>query len=187
MGPQPASAGLNPRHAEMQSWARSLVKDLARDPSLQNLGHNTNNKNNSLGGTIGRQVRGRSFPSPKDLELASSSESDCFHPPSPLHLAALEEGMDDKQKLEQIDHHTQLRAEVTSLKELVGNLVSLISLDKGDPPSFQDGTCKHVWERTCRDKLLTTKGAKPEDPSKACSTTACKQDKQQQLDQQQEA
>ena len=188
MGPQPASASLNPRLAEMQCWDRSLVKDLARYPSLQNLDHNNNTKNNSLGGIgIGRQDRGRSFSSPKDLGVASSSESDFFHPPSPWHLAALEEGMDDKQKFVPTTHHTQLRAEVTSLKELVGNLVSLISLNKGDPPNFQNGTCEHEWDRACRDKLLTTKGAKPEDPSKACSTTACKQDKQQQLEHQKEA
>ena len=91
------------------------------------------------------------------------------------------------QKLVPTTHHSQLRAEVTSLKELVGNLVSLISLNKGDPPSFQSGTCEHVWDRACKDKLLTAKGAKPEDPSKACSTTACKQDKQQQLEHQKEA
>ena len=190
MGPQSASAGLNPRHAEMQCWDRSLVKDLARCPSLQNLGHNNNNtnSNNSLGGIgIGRQDEGRSFYSPKDSGGASFFESDCFRPPSPLHLAALEEGMDDKQKLLPTTHHSQLRAEVTSLKELVGNLVSLISLNKGDPPSFQNGACEHVWDRACKDKLLTTKGAKPEDPSKACSTTACKQDKHQQLEQQKES
>ena len=188
MGPQPASAGLNPRHAEMQSWGRSLVKNQARHPSLQNLDHNNNNKNNSLGGVgIGRQDRGRNFSCPKDLGGASSSESDDSGPPSSLQLATLEEGMDFESKLEPTDHHTQFRAEVTSLKELVGNLVSLISLNKGAPPSFQTGTCEHVWERICRDKLLTTKGAKPEDPSKTCSTNACKQDKQQQLEQQKEA
>ena len=187
MGPQPAYAGVNPRHAEMQSWGRSLVKDQARHPSLQKRDHNNNTNNNSLGRLgIGRQDRGRSFSRPKDLELASSSESDCFHSHSPRHLAALEEGMNDKQKLGPIDHHTQLRAEMTSLKELVGNLVSLISIDKGDPPSFQAGTCEHVWKRACKDKLLREKGAKPEDPSKACSTTACKPDKQQQLEQQQD-
>ena len=95
--------------------------------------------------------------------------------------------MDDKQKLvPTTPHHSQLRAEMTNLEELVGNLVSLIGLTKGAPPSFQEGTCEHVWDRACKDKLLTTRGAKPEDPRKACSTNACKQDKQQQLEQQQD-
>ena len=94
--------------------------------------------------------------------------------------------MDSERKLLPTNHHSQLRAEMSELKELVGNLVSLISLNKGDPPSFQNGTWEHVWDRACKDKLLTAKGAKPEDPSKTCSTTACKQDKQQQLEHQEE-
>ena len=186
MRPHPASAGLNLRLAEMQCWGRSLVKNQARHPSLQNLDHN-NNKNNSLGGIgIGRQDRGRNFSCPKDLweVSSSSSESDGSGPPSPLQLAALEEGMDSESKLEPTNHQSQLRAEMSELKELVGNLVSLISLNKVDPNNLELGTCDHVWKKACKDKLLTTKGAKPEDPSKACSTNACKQDKQRQLEQQ---
>ena len=91
--------------------------------------------------------------------------------------------MSNESKLEN-DHHLQLRAEVSELKELVGNLVSLISFTQVQPNNLELGTCEHVWERACRDKLLKEKGAKPEDPRKACSTTACKQDKQQQLEKQ---
>ena len=89
--------------------------------------------------------------------------------------------MDDKQKLRQDDHHTQLRAEVTGLKELAGTLLSQY---KGDPSSFQTRSCAHEWQRACKSKLLTTKGAKQEDPREACNNE-CKQDKQQQLEHQQ--
>ena len=91
--------------------------------------------------------------------------------------------MDGEQKLEQQSHHSQLRAEMSELRELVGNLVSLIDM-KVQPNNPELGTC-HVWKEACRDKLLTTKGAKQEDPREACSTNACKQDKQEQLEQQQ--
>ena len=137
MRPHPATAGLNLRLAEMQCWDRDKANDLARCPSLQNLGHNNNNNNNkdnSLGEVgIGRQDRGRSFSSPKDPGGASSSESDCSRPASPLQLAVLEEGMDAERKFLPTNHHSQLRAEVSELKELVGNLVSLISLNKVYP------------------------------------------------------
>ena len=183
MGPQPIH-GLNPRHAVMQSWGRSLVKNQAQHPSLQQRDHNKNTNNNSLGrlGT-GRHDRGRSFSSPKDLPEASSSTSDGSHSPSPWQVAALEEGMSAESKLRKV-HHSQLRAEVSELKELVGNLVSLVSVNQVQPNNLELGTC-HVWKEACNDKLLTTKGAKQEDPREACSTTACKQDKQQQLEQQQ--
>ena len=74
--------------------------------------------------------------------------------------------MDDEQKLLPTNHHSQLRAEVSDLKELVGNLVSLISLNKVYPNNLEFGTCdEHVWKRACKDKLLLEKGAKQEDPS----------------------
>ena len=90
--------------------------------------------------------------------------------------------MSDESKLEN-DHHLQLRAEMSELRELVGNLVSLIDI-KVQPNNPKLGTC-HVWKEACKSKLLTTKGAKQEDPREACSTNACKRDKQQQLEQQQ--
>ena len=183
MEPRLATAKLNSRHATVHCWGHggssSFYGDLARNPSMHtDLDHNNNNnKNNSLGKVgIGRQDRGWSFSSPKDLGGASSSESDCSRPPSPLQLAALEEGMDDERKLLPTDHHSQLRAEVSSLKELVGNLVSLISLNKVYPNNLELGTCDHVWKRACKDKLLREKGAKQEDPS----------NKQQQLRQQEQ-
>ena len=92
--------------------------------------------------------------------------------------------MSDESKFQKIEHHSQLRAEVSELKELVGNLVSLISVNQVQPNNLELGTC-HVWKEACNNKLLTTKGAKQEDPREACSTTPCKQDKQQQLEQQQ--
>ena len=85
----------------------------------------------------------------------------------------------------------QLRNEMSSLKETVGNLVLLISsFHKDDPNSFQLGTCdEHVWAGACKDKLPKEKGAKQEDLNTACST-ACKQttttrttEEQKQLDQ----
>ena len=169
----------------MQSWGRSLVKNQARHPSLQQRDHNKNTNNNSLGrlGT-GRHDRGRSFSSPKDLPEASSSTSDDSHSPSSWQIAALEEGVSAESKLRK-EHHSQLRAEVSELKELVGNLVSLVSVNQVQPNNLELRTCEHVWKRACTDKLLTTKGAKQEDPREACNTTACKQDKQQQLEQQQ--
>ena len=72
---------------------------------------------------------------------------------------------------------------MSELKEFVGNLVSLVGMNKVDPNNLELGACDHVWKKACKDKLLTTRGAKPEDPHKACSTTACKQHKQQQLEQ----
>ena len=95
--------------------------------------------------------------------------------------------MDDKHKLRQptTPHHSQLRAEMTNLEGACGELcVAYRPQQRELPTSFQEGTCEHVWDRVCKAKLLTTKGAKQEDPSKACSTNACKQDKQQQLEQQ---
>ena len=91
--------------------------------------------------------------------------------------------MNGEQKLEQESHHSQLRAEMSELRELVGNLVSLIDM-KVQPNNPELGTSQ-VWTEACKSKLLTTKGAKQEDPREACSTNACKQDKQQQLGQQQ--
>ena len=177
MRPQPT--GLNLRLAEMQCWGRSLVKNQARHPSLQNLEDNQNTNNSSLGRLgAGRQARGRSFS-----KRASSSESDCFRSPSPWLPSALGEGMNGEQKLEQERHHSQLRAEMSELREFVGNLVSLIDM-KVQPNSPELGTCQ-VWKEACKSKFLTTKGAKQEDPREACSTNACKQDKQQQLGQQQ--
>ena len=75
--------------------------------------------------------------------------------------------MSDESKLEN-DHHLQLRAEMSELRELVGNLVSLIDI-KAQPNNPKFRTC-HVWKETCKNKLLTTKGAKQEDPREACST-----------------
>ena len=176
MGPQPT--GLNPRHAVMQSWGRDK-KSLLDTQACKTW--DNKETTTSLGG-IGRQDRRRNFSSPKDLPEASSSESDDSHSPSPLLSAALEEGMSGGSKLEN-DHHLQLRAEMSELRELVGNLVSLIDM-KEQPNNPELGTC-HVWKEACKNKLLTTKGAKQEDPREACSTTACKHDKQQQHEQQQ--
>ena len=168
----------------MHCWGHggssSFYGDLARNPSVHhnnrdhnNNNNNNNNKNNSLGEVgIGRQDRGWSFSSPKDLGGASSSESDCSSPPSPLQFAALEGGMDDERKLLPTDHHSQLRAEVSDLRDLV-----LISLNKVYPNNLELGTRdEHVWKRACKDKLLREKGAKQEDPS----------NKQQQLRQQEQ-
>ena len=96
---RPHPTGLNLRHAEMQSWGRDK-KSLLDTQACRNLDDNQNN-NNSLGrlGT-GRQDKGRSFYSLKDSGGASFFGSDCLHPPSSLQLIALEEGMDDKQKLQ---------------------------------------------------------------------------------------
>ena len=99
--------------------------------------------------------------------------------------------MGGEQELLPTTHLTQLRSEMSSLKETVGNLVLLISsFHKDDPNSFQLGTCdEHVWVGACKDKLLKEKGAKQEDLNTACST-ACKannnnmQQQQQQQEQQ---
>ena len=162
----------------MQSWGRD--KKSLLDTQACRTWDTT--ETTSLGG-IGRQDRGRSFSSPKDLPEASSSESDDSHSPSPLLSAALEEGVSDESKLEN-DHHLQLRAEMSELKEFVGNLVSFIGV-KVQPNNLELGT-RNVWKEACKAKLLTTKGAKQEDPREACSTNACKQNKQQQLEQQQD-
>ena len=81
-----------------------------------------------------------------------------------------------EQELLPTPHLAQLRDEMSSLKETVGNLVLLISsFHKDDPNSSQLGACdEHVWARACKDKLSKEKGAKQEDLNTACST-ACKQ------------
>ena len=185
MRPHSASAGLNLRLAGMQSWGRDK-KSLLDTQACRTWDTTTETTTTTSLGGIGRQDRGRSFSSPKDLPEASSSTSDDSHSPSPWQIAALEEGMGVESKLRQ-EHHSQLRAEVSELKEFVGNLVSLISFNQVQPNNLELRTCEHVWKRACIDKLLTTKGAKQEDPREACSTNACKQDKQQQLEQQEEA
>ena len=91
-----------------------------------------------------------------------------------------------EQELLPTNHLSQLRTEMSSLKEIVGNLVLLISsFHKDDPNRLQLGTCdEHVWARACKAKLLKEQGAKQEDPNRACSTTACRPTKEQkQLDQ----
>ena len=96
--------------------------------------------------------------------------------------------MGGEQELLPTTHLSQLRNEMSSLKETVGNLVLLIySFHKDDPNSFQLGTCdEHVWVGACKDKLPKEKRAKQEDLNTACST-ACKQttttEEQKQLDQ----
>ena len=158
-----------------------------QSPSCGDLEVTSSLHNKVLEQTLGedRQAWGWSSSSPKDPGGAPASTSDCSQPPSPSQLAALEEGMGE-QELLPTNHLSQLRNEMSSLKDTVGNLVLLISsFHKDDPNSFQHGTCdEHVWAGACKDKLLKEKGAKQEDPNRACSTTACRQTKEQmQLDQ----
>ena len=170
----------------LQVWCPSLLSgshgDSARKPSLQsttNLGNLTlSNKN--LGED--RQAWSWNSPSLSDQGGAPASTSNCSHPPSPLQLAALEEGMGGEQELlPTTTHLSQLRTEMSSLRETAGNPVLLISsFRKDDPNRLQLGTCdEHVWARACKAKLLKEQGAKQEDPNTACSTTACRQTKEQ--------
>ena len=152
-----------------------------RSPSCGDLEVTSSLHNKVLEQILGedRQVWGWSSSSPKDPGGAPASTSDCSQPPSPLQLAALEEGMGGEQELLPTTHLSQLRNEMSSLKDTVGNLALLISsFHKDDPNSVQLGTCdEHVWAGACKDKLLKEKGAKQEDPNTACSTTACRQTK----------
>ena len=77
--------------------------------------------------------------------------------------------MGGEQELLPTTHLSQLRTEMSSLRETVGNLVLLISsFHKDDPNRLQLGTCdEHVWARACKAKLLKEQGAKQEDPNKS--------------------
>ena len=100
--------------------------------------------------------RARRSPSPLGPGGAPASPSSCSQPASSLrYLNALEEAWSEEQELEATSHSM-------SLQESVGHLVLLIdSFNKGEPHSLQ--------------LSKVGKGAKQEDPSKACSTTACRQ------------
>ena len=167
----------------LQAWCPSLSSnshgDRARKPSLQPTTNLGNKNNNSLGEETGRRAWSWSSSSPKDPGGAPASTSNCSQPPSSLQLVALEEGMAGEQELSPTTHVDQLRSGVSSLQEIVGHLVLLISsVHKGDLNNFQ---LEHVRERACSAKL--SKGAKQEDPNTACRTT-CRQTKEQmQLDQ----
>ena len=85
--------------------------------------------------------------------------------------------MGGEQELLPTTHLSQLRNEMSSLKDTVGNLVLLISsFHKDDPNSFQLGTCdEHVWAGACKDKLPKEKGAKQEDLTQLADQLAGKQ------------
>ena len=115
-------------------------------------------------------------PSPLGQGGAPASQSNWSQPASSLqYLNALEEAWSEEQELSTTSHSI-------GLQESVGHLVLLIdSFNKGEPNSLQLSNV-HVRDRACRDKLAKGKGAKQEDPGKACSTTACRQkQKQKQL------
>ena len=143
----------------LQAWCPSRLSsshgDRARKPSLQSTTTNLGNLgHNNLGED--RQAWGWSSSSPKDPGGAPASTSNWPQPPSSLQLAALEEGMVEEQELLPTTHLSQLRAEMSSLRETVGNLVLLISsFHKDDPSSLHLGTCdEHVWARACRNQAF---------------------------------
>ena len=115
-------------------------------------------------------------PSPLGQGGAPALPSDCSQPASSLQcLNALEEAWSEEHELATTSHSI-------GLQESVGHLVLLIdSFNKGEPNNLQLSNV-HVRDRACRDKLAKGKGAKQEDPGKACSTTVCRQkQKQKQL------
>ena len=116
----------------------------------------------------------RRSPSPLDPGGAPASQSSCSQPASSLlYLNALEEAWSEEQELETTSHSI-------GLQESVGHLVLLVdSFNKGEPNNPQLSNA-HVRDRACRDRLAKGNGAKQEDPGKTCSTTACRQNKQQQ-------
>ena len=149
-------------HIDKRAWRAP------QSPSCGDLEVTSSLHNKVLEQTLGedRQAWGWRSSSPKDQGGAPASTSDCSQLPSPLQLAALEEGMVGEQELLPTPHLSQLRNEMSSLKETVGNLLLLISsFHKDDPNSFQLGTCdEHVWVGACKDKLPKEKRGQTRGP-----------------------
>ena len=148
-----------------------------QSPSCGDLEVTSSLHNKVLEQTLGedRQAWGWRSSSPKDQGGGSS-----------LNERLLPTGMVGEQELLPTNHLSQLRNEMSSLKDTVGNLVLLISsFHKDDPNSFQHGTCdEHVWAGACKDKLLKEKGQNKKTPTELAAQPACRQTKEQmQLDQ----
>ena len=162
-------ASLAPRPGHLLCGGPDRRSSLHTPPN--NLG---NFKNNSLGGE-NRQLLSWVSPSPRDLGgdpaakgLGSKSASS-WH----LSLIALEECMTTELELQATSHM------LPSL-ESEGQLVLLVdSFNQESLNSFELG------KGLVNHEHVKTKGAKQKEPHRACSTTACRQTKeeQKQLDQ----
>ena len=156
----------------MQAWSNIQTSSrgvLDRSPSLHTI---MILANSMILEERGRQAWSWRSPSPLGPGGAPASPSQCSQPaPSLPYLNALEEAWTGEQELSATSHSI-------GMQETVGNLVLLIdSFNKGEPNSLQLSNA-HVRDRACRDKLAKEKRAEQEDPGKACSTTACKQEGQ---------
>ena len=128
-------------------------------------------------------------PSPLGQGGAPASQSSCSQPASSLqYLNALEEAWSEEQELSTASHFIQLSSDGLGLQRADGHLVLLIdSFNKDEPTSLSQlrSTCahlhEHVWDRACKKELAEQEGAQQQDPGKACSTTACRQQKQKPL------
>ena len=128
-------------------------------------------------------------PSPLGQGGALASQSSCSQPASSLqYLNALEEAWSEEQELSTASHFIQLSSDGLGLQRADGHLVLLIdSFNKDEPTSLSQlrSTCahlhEHVWDRACKNELAEQEGAQQQDPGKACSTTACRQQKQKPL------
>ena len=128
-------------------------------------------------------------PSPLGQGGAPASQSSCSQPASSLqYLNALEEAWSEEQELSTASHFIQLSSDGLGLQRADGHLVLLIdSFNKDEPTSLSQlrSTCahlrEHVWDRAYKNELAEQEGAQQQDPGKACSTTACRQQKQKPL------